>query len=246
MIPPSVIQVEGLAKKYGETYAVGPITFDIPADRIVGLLGGNGAGKTTTLSMLIGVLLPTAGTIHILGIDMIRHRHLALKEMNFSSPYIDLPQRLSVRENLAVFSHLYNVPHYKDRITELARELDLTGFLDRPYGSLSAGQKTRVSLAKALINSPMVLLLDEPTASLDPDTADWIRTYLQSYQKRTGATILLASHNMREVEMMCDDVIVMKSGRIADQGSPDALVKKYGREDMEEVFLHIARNEVQA
>lgn len=241
------IRVTELTKRFGEAdAAVDGISFDIPQGQIVGLLGGNGAGKTTTLSMLVGILLPTSGSIQVMDVDMLKNRHSALNKMNFSSPYVDLPQRLSIRENLTVFSHLYNVQNYKQRIMELVEELELTQFIDRPYGNLSAGQKTRVSLAKSLINKPDVLLLDEPTASLDPDTADWIRTYLMKYQKDSGSTILMASHNMQEVERMCDDVIMMKLGKIADRGSPKQLLEKYGREDMEEVFLHIAREEIHA
>ena len=241
----SAIQASGLTKIFGAHAAVNNVSFDIPRGHIVGLLGGNGAGKTTTLSMLVGVLLPTSGAIRILDVDMLKDRYRALVRMNFSSPYVDLPQRLSIRENLTVFGRLYTVKNYRERIDKLAEELDLTRFLDRPYGSLSAGQKTRVSLAKSLINTPEVLLLDEPTASLDPDTADWIRSYLMKYQQESGATVLMASHNMPEVERMCSDVIMMKTGKIADRGSPQQLLAKYGREDLEEVFLHIARTEQQ-
>lgn len=237
------IQVDGLTKKFGAFFAVNNISFDIPKGQIVGLLGGNGAGKTTTLSMLVGILLPSSGKIRILGYDMLSQRHDALARMNFSSPYVDLPYSLTVRESLTVFSHLYNVQHHKDRIAELADQLHLTAFLDKKYGGLSAGQKTRASLAKSLINSPDVLLLDEPTASLDPDTADWVRTYLSEYQTKTNATILLASHNMQEVERMCHDVIVMKNGCIAARGKPDVLIAQYGHGNLEEVFLHIARTE---
>lgn len=240
---PVAISVKNLVKKFGQFTAVDNISFDISAGKIVGLLGGNGAGKTTTLSMLVGILLPNSGEISMLGKDMLTNRHEALKDMNFSSPYVDLPSRISVRENLTIFAHLYNVPNYKVRIQELATELNLVSFLDKPYGNLSAGQKTRVSLSKSLINKPKILLLDEPTASLDPDTADWIRNYLVAYQKNTGATILLASHNMQEVERMCHDVIMMKQGRVADRGTTAELISKYGRDDLEAVFLHIARTE---
>lgn len=239
------IQVKNLTKTFGSFTAVNDLGFDIARGQIVGLLGGNGAGKTTTISMLLGILLPTTGTISILGIDMLVDRHQALARMNFSSPYVDLPARLTVRENLSVFAHLFNVPRYKDRLAELADELDIGGLMGKYYGSLSAGQKTRVSLAKSLINSPDVLLLDEPTASLDPDTADWVRSYLLAYQKKSGATILLASHNMQEVERLCDDVIMMKAGRIADRGKPHDLIAKYGRATLEDVFLHIARTELE-
>lgn len=243
---PVAVSVKNLVKKFGQFTAVDNISFDISAGKIVGLLGGNGAGKTTTLSMLVGILLPNSGEISMLGKDMLTNRHEALKDMNFSSPYVDLPSRISVRENLTIFAHLYNVPNYKARIQELATELNLVSFLDKPYGNLSAGQKTRVSLSKSLINKPKILLLDEPTASLDPDTADWIRNYLVAYQKNTGATILLASHNMQEVERMCHDVIMMKQGRVADRGTTAELISKYGRDDLEAVFLHIARTEQSA
>ncbi len=244
----AAIHVSALTKMFhgATTPAVDHLNFDISKNCIVGLLGGNGAGKTTTLSMLVGVLLPTSGAIRILDVDMLKDRHTALARMNFSSPYVDLPQRLSVRENLTIFSHLYNVKNWKSQMIDLAEGLELIKFLDRPYGSLSAGQKTRVLLAKSLINKPDVLLLDEPTASLDPDTADWIRSYLMHYQKESGATILMASHNMQEVERMCSDVIMMRTGKIADRGAPQALLAKYGRDDLEEVFLHIAREGVDA
>jgi ABC-2 type transport system ATP-binding protein len=205
------------------------------------LLGGNGAGKTTTLSILLGLLLPTAGRILIFGEDMLRHRYRVLPRMNFSSPYVDLPHRLTVRQNLAVYGRLYGVARVGARIATLARDLQIEEFLDRPTGKLSAGQKTRVALAKALVNEPELLLLDEPTASLDPDTGDWIRSYLEVYQRRNGATILLASHNMGEVERLCSEVMMMRKGRIVDRGSPRALVARYGRDTLEEVFLDIAR-----
>jgi ABC-2 type transport system ATP-binding protein len=215
----------------------------VRAGTTTALLGGNGAGKTTTLSMLLGLLTPTAGAIAILGCDMLRHRHRVLPRMNFTSPYVDLPKRLTVAENLRVFADLYGVRRPAARIAELAEQLDLAEFLKRPYGNLSAGQRTRVSLAKALLNQPEVLLLDEPTASLDPDIGDRMRTYLEAYQHASRCTMLLASHNMGEVERMCDDVIMLRAGVVVDQGSPAALVARYGRADMEEVFLHIARGD---
>jgi ABC-2 type transport system ATP-binding protein len=191
--------------------------------------------------MLLGLLLPTSGDIHILGVDMRRDRYRALPKLGFTSPYVDLPRRLTVRQNLEVYARLYGVPDHRRRIAELARELDLADFLDRPYGNLSSGQRTRVTLAKALINHPDVLLMDEPTASLDPDTADRMRQYLADYQRRTGATMLLASHNMQEVERLCDHVLIMKGGLIVDRGRPDQLLARYGRETLEQVFLDIAR-----
>src|SRR5690242_17628893 len=236
------IRVQSLTKRYGETLAVDDIGFAVPAGATVGLLGGNGAGKTTTIAMLLGLLIPTDGSIQVLGCDMARNRFAALARMNFSSPYVALPQRLTVRQNLRVYGHLYDVPAIDQRIDTLSRELDLGELLDRPAGQLSAGQKTRVALAKALINRPELLLLDEPTASLDPDTGDWVRTWLERYRAESGCTILLASHNMAEVERLCSHVLMLKQGRIVDRGSPPELLDRYGREDMEEVFLDIARD----
>ena len=237
------IIVSGLVKRYGRTVlAVDGIDFHVPEGAAVGLLGGNGAGKTTTLALLLGLLIPTAGRISVLGHDMATDRFAALARMNFSSPYVALPQRLTVAENLRVYGHLYGVPALARRIAALAEELDLGTLLNRRVGELSAGQKTRAALAKALINRPDVLLLDEPTASLDPDTADWVRTWLERYRAESRCAILLASHNMAEVERLCSDVLMLKQGRIVDRGSPAALIARYGREDLEEVFLDIARN----
>jgi ABC-2 type transport system ATP-binding protein len=236
------IRVEGLTKQYGEVLAVDRISFTIPEGTTFGLLGGNGAGKTTTIGMLLGLLIPTAGRIEVLGHDMARQRFAALARMNFSSPYVALPGRLTVAQNLRVYAHLYGVHRAERRIAELSYELELTEFLHRPAGQLSAGQKTRVALAKALINRPIVLLLDEPTASLDPDTGDWVRSWLERYRSETGCTILLASHNMSEVERLCSDVLMMKQGRIVDRGSPADLLARYERDHMEEVFLDIARD----
>ena len=238
----SAIQVQSLSKSFGPVLAVDDISFRVELGSTTALLGGTGAGKTTTLSMLLGLLVPTSGAITVLGEDMVRHRYRVLPRMNFSSPYVDLPHRLSVRQNLTVYGHLYGVPQLKHRINELTEELELGEFLDRAAGKLSAGQKTRVALAKALLNKPELLLLDEPTASLDPDTADWVRGYFQSYRDRMGATIVLASHNMTEVERMCDHVLIMKQGRIVDQGAPKMLIERFGRVTMEEVFLDIARD----
>ena len=235
------IAVERLTKTYRQVDAVKGIAFSIPRGSITGILGGNGAGKTTTIGMILGLILPTGGTIRVLGADMATDRHRVLHRMNFESPYVALPHRLTVRQNLRVFGRLYGVPDTERRIVELAGELDLSEFLDRESGKLSAGQKTRVALAKALINAPEILLLDEPTASLDPDTGDWVRTRLETYRERRGATILLASHNMPEVERLCDDVIMMKAGRIVDRAAPAALIAKYGRTTLEDVFLDVAR-----
>jgi ABC-2 type transport system ATP-binding protein len=237
----AAIRVNGLTKIYGETIAVDNIEFEVAANSITALLGGNGAGKTTTIAMLLGLLLPTSGNIEVLGENMIRSRYRVLSRMNFGSPYVDLPKRLTVRENLRVFAHLYGMTDAKGRIEQLSDELDLGGFIDRPTGQLSSGQGTRVALAKAMINTPDLLLLDEPTASLDPDTADWVRGYLEGYREVTGATILLASHNMAEVERMGSDVLMMKEGHIVDHGSPGDLISRYGRQTLEEVFLDIAR-----
>ncbi|MCA0249048.1 MAG: ABC transporter ATP-binding protein [Proteobacteria bacterium] len=235
------IEVQHLRKVYGEVVAVDDLTFSVPRGTVLGLLGGNGAGKTTTIAMLLGLLEPTGGSINILGIDMLKRRYAALPRMNFSSPYVDLPHRLTVRQNLMFYGGLYGVKDLKARIIEVARQMQVEPFLDRQAGKLSAGQKTRVALAKALINKPDVLLLDEPTASLDPDTADWVRGYLEEYQHETHATILLASHNMGEVERLCDDVILLQSGKVFERGSPRELIERFGREDMEEVFLDMAR-----
>jgi ABC-2 type transport system ATP-binding protein len=242
--PAAVIEVRALRKSYRKLEAVKGIDFDVRRGTTTALLGGNGAGKTTTLSMLLGVLTPTAGTIRILGEDMLRHRYRVLPRINFTSPYVDLPKRLTVSENLRVYARLYGVPAPRARVEELAEELDLGEMLDRTYGNLSAGQRTRVSLAKALLNRPEVLLLDEPTASLDPDVGDRTRTLLEGYQRRSGCTMLLASHNMGEVERMCDEVIMLRAGLVVDQGSPAALLARYGRGNLEEVFLDIARERV--
>jgi ABC-2 type transport system ATP-binding protein len=238
----TVIEINDLSKRFDGVAAVQSVSFTVARGATVGLLGGNGAGKTTTIGMMLGLIVPSGGAIMILGEDMLRHRYRVLPRLNFSSPYVDFPNRLKVRENLMVFAQLYGLRQAKQRIEELAADLDLTRLLDQKTGSLSSGQKTRVSVAKALLNRPEILLLDEPTASLDPDTADWVRGYLETYQRATGASILLASHNMAEVERLCDDVLMMKAGRIVDGGAPAALVARYGRQDLEEVFLDIARD----
>ena len=235
------IKVENLAKKFGDVVAVDSLSFDVRSGDIVGLLGGNGAGKTTTISMILGLLIPTSGALEVLGADMLRHRYQVLPRINFSSPYVDLPKRLTSRENLMVYAKLYGIREPAVRLADLAADLDIDTLLDRPFGELSSGQKTRVSLAKSLLNEPELLLLDEPTASLDPDTADWVRTYLKNFQQKRGATILLASHNMAEGERLCDDVLMMKQGRIVDRGSPAQLLARYGQANLEEVFLDIAR-----
>jgi ABC-2 type transport system ATP-binding protein len=238
---PSAVRVDRLTKIYKGVRAVDGISFSLAAGSITALLGGNGAGKTTTIAMIMGLVTPTSGTVRVLGAEMPRERYEVLGRMNFESPYVDLPTRLTVRQNLSVFAQLYGVADVAGRVGELAADLDLTGFLDRWTGRLSSGQKTRVSLAKALLNRPEVLLLDEPTASLDPDTADWVRGHLEHYRDRFRATILLASHNMNEVERLCERVIIMKKGRIEDDDTPDRLLARYGRENLEQVFLDVAR-----
>jgi ABC-2 type transport system ATP-binding protein len=242
----NAIQVSKLAKCFDDVNVVDNISFNVEHGRTYALLGANGAGKTTTLAMLLGLLIPTSGEISVLGVDMLRDRYRVLPRMNYASPYVDLPQRLTVRQNLSVYGRLYGVRGLKQRIDELAARLDLEDFIDRSYRNMSSGQKTRVALTKALLNEPEVLLLDEPTASLDPDTADRIRTYLEDYQRAAGATLLLASHNMLEVERLCDQVLMMRAGRIVDRGTPRELVTRYGRRTMEEVFLDVARNEAVA
>jgi ABC-2 type transport system ATP-binding protein len=237
-----VILVENLVKRYGATVAVNGVGFAVMPGVTAALLGGNGAGKTTTLSILLGLLLPTSGAVRVFGEDVLRHRYRVLPRMNFSSPYVDLPHRLTVRQNLNIYARLYGVRERGARIEQLAADLQIDRLLDRPSGKLSSGQKTRVAIAKALLNEPELLLLDEPTASLDPDTGDWVRSYLEAYRDRTGATILLASHNMAEVERLCSEVLMMKEGRIVDRGSPGELIDRYGRANLEEVFLHIARD----
>jgi ABC-2 type transport system ATP-binding protein len=237
------IAVEHLVKIYKTVPAVDGISFSIAPGSITGLLGGNGAGKTTTIATIMGLVTPTSGRVTVLGAEMPRQRYQVLHRMNFESPYVEVPMRLTVRQNMTVFGKLYGVADLRERISQLGRELDLTDLLDRATGSLSAGQKTRVSLAKALINSPDVLLLDEPTASLDPDTADWVRGHLENYCRDRHATVLLASHNMTEVERLCERVIIMKRGRIEDDDAPERLLARYGRSTLEEVFLDVARRD---
>ena len=241
----AAIEVAHLTKLYKTTRAVDDVSFRIVRGSITGLLGGNGAGKTTTIAMIMGLVLPSSGRIQVLGCSMPEQSADVLGRMNFESPYVDMPMRLTVRQNLTIFGRLYAVENLRERIETLAEDLDLGELLDRANGKLSAGQKTRVALAKALINQPELLLLDEPTASLDPDTADWIRQHLETYRKENGATILLASHNMFEVERLCDRVIIMKRGRIEDDDSPDQIMARYNRATLEEVFLDVARGRVQ-
>ena len=242
----AAIDVAHLTKLYKTTRAVDGVSFRIAQGSITGLLGGNGAGKTTTIAMIMGLVLPTSGSIRVLGCPMPEQSASVLGRMNFESPYVDMPMRLTVRQNLLIFGRLYAVNNLRERIEELAADLDLGEFLDRANGKLSAGQKTRVALAKALINRPELLLLDEPTASLDPDTADWIRQHLENYRRTYNATILLASHNMLEVERLCDRVIIMKTGRVEDDDSPANILIRYNRTTLEDVFLDVARGRERA
>src|ERR1700728_2669496 len=237
---PPPIAVERLVKIYKTIPAVDGISFTLAPGSITRLLGGNGAGKTTTIATIMGLVMPTSERVTVLGAEMPRERYRVLHRMNFESPYIEVPMRLTVRQNLTVFGKLYGVDDLRERIAELGRQLDLTDLLDRPTGRLWAGQKTRVSLAKALINNPDVLLLDEPTASLDPDTADWVRAHLEGYCRERQATVLLASHNMAEVERLCQRIII-KRGHIEDDDTPAKLLARYGRRTLEEVFLDVAR-----
>jgi ABC-2 type transport system ATP-binding protein len=240
------VAVESLVKAYKAVMAVDGISFVLTAGSCTALLGGNGAGKTTTISTLMGLVEPTSGRVVVLGAQMPRQRHRVLHRMNFESPYVNMPMRLTVRQNLTVFGMLYGCADVAGRIRALAEELELHEFLDRATGKLSSGQKTRVALAKSLINQPEILLLDEPTASLDPDTADWVRGRLERYRRERGATVLLASHNMSEVERLCDRVIMLKAGRIVDDDTPARLIERYGRRNLEEVFLDIARGRGEA
>src|ERR1700728_4376536 len=231
----AAIEVAHLVKLYKTTRAVDDVSFRISRGSVTGLLGGNGAGKTTTIAMIMGLVLPTSGRIQVLRCSMPDQSAEVLGRMNFESPYVDMPMRLTVRQNLTIFGRLYAVENLRQRIEKLAADLDLGDFLDRANGKLSAGQKTRVALAKALINQPRLLLLDEPTASLDPDSADRIRYYLSEYARSTGATMLIASHNMIEVERLCSDLLIMRRGHIVDRGSPGEMLARYGRTTLEEV-----------
>jgi ABC-2 type transport system ATP-binding protein len=236
------IEVINLSKTYKSKKAVKNINFKINENEIVGLLGPNGCGKTTTIAMILGLLKPTSGQVLINGLDIENHRIALLHKMNFISPYIELPKKLTVKQNLIVYGKLYSVQNLNHRIDLLSDTLRLREFLNNVTGELSSGQKNRVSLAKALINDPTVLLLDEPTASLDPETGDFIRTFLENYKKEKKISVLLASHNMNEVKRLCNSVLMMKDGVIIDNGTPDQLIKKHGRENLEEVFLQLARS----
>ena len=235
------IIVENLSKNYSENKAVENISFKIAENEIVGLLGPNGCGKTTTMAMILGLLKPSKGEILIDGMNIEKNRIKLLHKMNFISPYIELPKKLTVKENLIVYARLYSVKNINERISYLSETLRLNDFLNKKTGELSSGQKNRVSLAKALINNPSILLLDEPTASLDPETGDFVRTFLENYKKEKKISILLASHNMSEVERLCASVLMMKEGKIIDKGTPKELIEKHGRKNLEEVFLKLTR-----
>ena len=236
------IEVINLSKSYKLKKAVKNINFKINENEIVGLLGPNGCGKTTTIAMILGLLKPSCGQVLINGMDIENHRISLLHKMNFISPYIELPKKLTVKQNLIVYGKLYSVQNLNERIDSLSNKLRLDEILNSITGELSSGQKNRVSLAKALINDPTVLLLDEPTASLDPETGDFIRTFLENYKKEKKISVLLASHNMSEVKRLCNSILMMKNGTIIDKGTPEQLIKKHGRQNLEEVFLQLARN----
>ena len=240
-----VLQTQNLTKKFSQILAVDRLNLCLKKGSITALLGGNGAGKTTTLSMLLGLLKPTSGKIELFGHDFIRDRFSVLGRMNFSSPYVDLPQRLTVWENLSVYGRLYGIKNVSQRIDELVEEFRLEAFVNRRLRRLSSGQKTRVSLAKSMINRPEFLLLDEPTASLDPETTSWIRELLGNYCKERKATILFASHDMREVELLCDKVLLLSQGKLVEEGTPRDLLSKYDHKTLEEVFLQVSKQGVQ-
>ena len=236
------IEVINLSKSYGNKEAVKNINFRVNENEIIGLLGPNGCGKTTTIAMILGLLKPSNGKVLVNGKNLENNRISLLHKMNFISPYIELPKKLTVMQNLIVYGKLYSVKNLNNKIEYLANKLRLEDFLKKITGELSSGQKNRVSLAKALINDPSVLLLDEPTASLDPETGDFVRTFLENYKKENKISVLLASHNMSEVKRLCDSILMMKDGIIIDKGKPDELINKHGRQNLEEVFLKLARN----
>ena len=237
------IEVINLSKTYKSKKAVSNINFKINENEIVGLLGPNGCGKTTTIGMILGLLKPTSGKILINGMDIEKNKISLLYKMNFISPYIELPKKLKVKQNLIVYGKLYDIKNLNEQIDYLSNKLRLNELLNKVTGELSSGQKNRVSLAKALINDPTVLLLDEPTASLDPETGDFVRTFLENYKKEKKISVLLASHNMDEVKRLCGSVLMMKDGIIVDGGTPDHLITKHGRKNLEEVFLELVRNQ---
>ena len=237
------IKVQNLTKKFNNYLAVDNINFTLEKNKTLGLLGPNGCGKTTSIGMMLGLITPTSGKVLIdnQNVDSANHNDL-LSKMNFASPYIELPKKLTVKQNLEVYGRLYGVKNVKNRINEISQELNLNNFLNKNTGELSSGQKNRVSLAKSLINKPDILFLDEPTASLDPDIGDFVREYIETYKSKNKITILLASHNMKEVERLCDTVIMMKEGQIVDRGTCKELVNKHGRNNLEDTFLKIARS----
>ena len=238
------IQIKNLSKKYKNSLAVDNINFDIGKNKTVGLLGPNGCGKTTSIGMMLGLITPTSGEIFIDNKNLSSlKRNNILSKINFASPYIELPKKLTVRQNLEVYGRLYGIKNLNIRINEISDDLDIKNFFHRKTGELSSGQKNRVSLAKSLINRPEILFLDEPTASLDPDVGDFIRSYIQEYKSKNQVTILLASHNMNEVERLCDSIIMMKRGKIIDRGTCEEIIKKHGRNNLEETFLKLARND---
>ena len=238
------LEVIGLSKIYNNKDAVKDISFKVNKNEIIGILGPNGCGKTTTIGMILGLLKPSNGKVLINGIEIEKKRVDLLNHLNFISPYIELPKKLTVKQNLEVYGRLYDIKNLKKKIEMLTEKLRLSEIINKLTGELSSGQKNRVSLAKSIINNPAVLLLDEPTASLDPETGDFVRSFLESYQKENKASILLASHNMSEVERLCSSVLMMNKGSIVDSGKPEQLIKKHGRKNMEEVFLKITRERI--
>jgi ABC-2 type transport system ATP-binding protein len=238
----NIIELIDLSKSYKNKTAVNKINFKVKENEIIGLLGPNGCGKTTTIAMILGLLKPSSGKVLVNNKNIEKHRISLLHKMNFISPYIELPKKLTVKQNLIVYGKLYSVKNLRDRIDYLCNELRLKEFLNKITGELSSGQKNRVGLAKALINDPTILLLDEPTASLDPETGDFVRTFLENHKKNKKLSILLASHNMSEVKRLCSSILMMKNGVIIDEGKPDELIKRHGRKNLEEVFLKLTRN----
>tara|TARA_A100001011_G_scaffold315792_1_gene334573 strand:+ start:991 stop:1722 length:732 start_codon:yes stop_codon:yes gene_type:complete len=236
------IQIKNLTKKFKNSTAVDKINFTIEKNKTVGLLGPNGCGKTTSIGMMLGLIKPSGGEIIINNKNLEKTDRVSiLSKMNFASPYVELPKKLSVKQNLEVYGRLYGVKNLKKKINDISEELDIKQFLEKKTGELSSGQKNRVTLAKSLINDPEILFLDEPTASLDPDVGDYVRGYIQSYKSKNKITILLASHNMAEVERLCDSIIMMKNGKIIDEGTCEEIIKKHGRNNLEETFLKLAR-----
>ena len=237
------IQVKNLTKKFKNSIAVDKINFHIEQNKTVGLLGPNGCGKTTSIGMMLGLIKPSEGEIIIDNKNLEKTDRVSiLSRMNFASPYVELPKRLTVKQNLEVYGRLYGVKNLRTKINEISKELDIKNFLEKKTGELSSGQKNRVTLAKSLINDPEILFLDEPTASLDPDIGDYVRSYIESYKSKNKITILLASHNMAEVERLCDSIIMMKNGKIIDEGTCEEIIKKHGRKNLEEAFLKLARS----